>query len=78
MNPVTTGAAARPALWQRRRVVHEPTVGGDGDGWAHCRDGQDRWGRFGAAGLLLRAPDAHGRPLVLMQHRAPWTHHGDR
>jgi 8-oxo-dGTP diphosphatase len=50
---------------------------GDGDGWAQCCDGQRRWGRFGAAGLLLRAPDAQGRPLVLMQHRAPWTHYGD-
>jgi 8-oxo-dGTP diphosphatase len=58
-------------------VVHEATACGDGDGWAHCDDGQRRWGRFGAAGLLLRAPDAQGRPLVLMQHRAPWTHHGD-
>ena len=48
-----------------------------GDGWVRCGDGQDRWGRFGAAGLLLRAPDAQRRPLVLMQHRAPWTHHGD-
>jgi 8-oxo-dGTP diphosphatase len=50
---------------------------GDGDGWMRCCDGQERWGRFGAAGLLLRAPDAHSRPLVLMQHRAPWTHYGD-
>ena len=49
----------------------------DGDGWVRCGDGQSRWGRFGAAGLLLRAPDAQRRPLVLMQHRAPWTHYGD-
>ncbi|MGH3884733.1 MAG: NUDIX domain-containing protein [Pseudonocardiaceae bacterium] len=58
-------------------MVHEATVRGDGDGWVHCCDGQHRWGRFGAAGLLLRAPDARGEPLVLMQHRAPWTHYGD-
>ncbi|MGH4009039.1 MAG: NUDIX domain-containing protein [Pseudonocardiaceae bacterium] len=58
-------------------MVYEATVSGDGDGWAHCCDGKQRWGRFGAAGLLLRAPDAHGEPLVLMQHRAPWTHYGD-
>ncbi len=57
--------------------MHEATVRGDGDGWVHCCDGQHRWGRFGAAGLLLRAPDVHGGPLVLMQHRAPWTHYGD-
>ena len=53
------------------------TAGEDGDGFVRCGDGQTRWGRFGAAGLLLRAPDAERRPLVLMQHRAPWTHHGD-
>lgn len=40
-------------------------------------DGQDRCGRFGAAGLLLRAPDAQRQPLVLMQHRAPRTCYGD-
>ena len=57
--------------------MHEVTARGDGDGWAQCCDGQNRWGRFGAAGLLLRAPDAQGRPLVLMQHRAAWTHYGD-
>jgi 8-oxo-dGTP diphosphatase len=57
-------------------VVHEVRER-DGDGWAQCCDGQDRWGRFGAAGLLLRAPDAQRRPLVLMQHRVAWTHHGD-
>lgn len=61
-------------MWQRGRVVHEVT---GGDGWVRCSDGQHRWGRFGAAGLLLRAPDAQRRPLVLMQYRAPWTQHGD-
>jgi len=29
---------------------------------------------FGAAGLLVVAPDA---PWVLLQHRAPWSHGGD-
>ena len=66
-----------PQLWQRGGMARELTAGDNGDGWVRCRDGQDRWGRFGAAGLLLRAPDAQRRPLVLMQHRAPWTHHGD-
>lgn len=64
-----------PPLWQRRPMAREARI--DGDGWVRCADGQDRWGRFGAAGLLLRAPDDQRRPLVLMQHRAPWTHHGD-
>jgi 8-oxo-dGTP diphosphatase len=34
------------------------------------------WGRYGAAGLLLRAPRADGTPAVLLQHRAPWSHQG--
>lgn len=52
---------------------------GDGNGWVIHADGTRRWGRFGAAGLLLRAPDpADPRvPLVLLQHRAKWTASGD-
>lgn len=51
---------------------------GDGDGWVECDDGRRRWGRFGAAGLLLRAPDPAGgpQPLVLLQLRVAWSHHG--
>lgn len=49
---------------------------GDGDGWATGPDGQKHWGRFGAAGLLLRAPGADGEPVVLLQHRAVWSHEG--
>ncbi len=49
---------------------------GDGDGWAIGSDGQKHWGRFGAAGLLLRAPGPGGGPSVLMQHRAAWSHEG--
>ncbi|QHC58390.1 NUDIX hydrolase [Rathayibacter sp. VKM Ac-2760] len=44
-----------------------------GDGWVEVGDGRRFWGRFGAAGLLLRDPD--GR--VLLQHRATWSHFGD-
>ncbi|WP_433563630.1 NUDIX domain-containing protein [Nocardia sp. CA-151230] len=49
---------------------------GDGDGWAESPDGTRQWGRFGAAGLLLRAPLAGGGSAVLMHHRAAWTHQG--
>ncbi|NLV78724.1 MAG: NUDIX hydrolase [Rhodococcus sp.] len=49
---------------------------GDGDGWATGPDGELRWGRHGAAGLLLRAPLADGTPAVLLQHRAAWSHQG--
>ena len=34
------------------------------------------WGRHGAAGLLLRAPLPDGAPVVLLQHRAVWSHQG--
>lgn len=50
-------------------------VRGDGDGWVVAPDGSRRWGRHGAAGLLLRAPGPGGAHVVL-QHRAGWSHHG--
>ncbi|KUI07786.1 NUDIX hydrolase [Mycobacterium lehmannii] len=49
---------------------------GDGDGWV-VSQGQAYWGRYGAAGLLLRAPGRDGAPMVLLQHRAAWSHQGD-
>ncbi|MFI9506756.1 NUDIX hydrolase [Nocardia sp. NPDC052566] len=49
---------------------------GDGDGWSRGPDGLRHWGRFGAAGLLLRAPLTGGGSAVLLQHRAPWSHQG--
>ncbi len=45
----------------------------DGDGWTTCALGHRHWGVYGAAGLLVVAPG----PLVLLQHRAAWSHHGD-
>lgn len=52
---------------------------GDGNGWVVSADGARRWGRFGAAGLLLRTADPAdpATPLVLLQHRAVWTASGD-
>ncbi|OZF35697.1 NTP pyrophosphohydrolase [Rhodococcus sp. 14-2483-1-1] len=49
---------------------------GDGDGWVIGADGSRHWGKHGAAGLLLRAPSNTGEPLVLLQHRALWSHQG--
>ncbi|WP_299557078.1 NUDIX hydrolase [uncultured Mycolicibacterium sp.] len=49
---------------------------GDGDGWVMSANGARFWGRYGAAGLLLRAPRPEGGPAVLLQHRAPWSHQG--
>ena len=51
-------------------------VRGDGDGWMVSEAGTHHWGRFGAAGLLVRAPRADGEPAVLLQHRALWSHQG--
>lgn len=48
---------------------------GDGDGWTFDDDGARYWGRFGAAGLLLCAP-RDGGVVVLLQHRAIWSHQG--
>ncbi|MBL1075926.1 NUDIX domain-containing protein [Nocardia sp. 2] len=43
---------------------------GDGDGWFRDLDGVRHWGRYGAAGLLLRTPlDESGRTAVLLQLR---------
>jgi 8-oxo-dGTP diphosphatase len=51
-------------------------VQGDGDGWVISDSGGHYWGRYGAAGLLLRAPLDDGSPAVLLQHRAVWSHQG--
>jgi len=48
---------------------------GDGDGWVWCEHGHKHWGRFGAAGLLVRDRRA-GSDRVVLQHRALWSHHG--
>jgi 8-oxo-dGTP diphosphatase len=51
-------------------------VHGDGDGWVISDNGAHYWGRYGAAGLLVRAPRPDGTPAVLLQHRAVWSHQG--
>jgi 8-oxo-dGTP pyrophosphatase MutT (NUDIX family) len=45
------------------------------DGWTTCELGHRHWGLVGAAGLLLHRAGAAGVELLL-QHRAPWSHHG--
>lgn len=52
------------------------SVQGDGDGWAISEGGAHYWGKYGSAGLLLRAPRSDGSPAVLLQHRAVWSHQG--
>jgi 8-oxo-dGTP diphosphatase len=48
----------------------------DGDGWAHCDQGHNHWGLYGAAGLLAVHHTLDGMPYVLMQKRSWWSHHG--
>lgn len=59
-----------------RSRAYPERVQGDGDGWVVSDSGAHYWGRFGAAGLLLRAPRPDGTPAVLLQHRAVWSHQG--
>lgn len=58
------------------RPAYPELVQGDGDGWVISDSGVHYWGRYGAAGLLLRAPRPDGTPAVLLQHRAVWSHQG--
>lgn len=44
---------------------------GDGNGWVDGPGGKRVWGKYGAAGLFLRAGDT-----VLLQHRAHWVADG--
>lgn len=61
---------------RRNWTAYPERVHGDGDGWVVSDSGAHYWGRYGAAGLLLRAPRPDGTPAVLLQHRAVWSHQG--
>ncbi len=47
-----------------------------GTAGARCGRGHRHWGRHGAAGLLVTAPDPAGQPTVLLQQRSWWGSHG--
>lgn len=48
----------------------------DGNGWTRCGLGHRHWGRHGAAGLLIAAPDAERGLTVLLAQRSMWGSHG--
>ena len=47
-----------------------------GDGFVTLPDGSQRWGRFGAAGILARHVDDVGEPHYFLALRSSWTHKG--
>jgi 8-oxo-dGTP diphosphatase len=47
-----------------------------GDGFVTLADGSQRWGRFGAAGILLRHLDADGEAHYFVALRSTWCHNG--
>jgi 8-oxo-dGTP diphosphatase len=51
-------------------------MGVSGDGFVTLADGTQRWGRFGAAGVLVRHLDADGEPHYFVALRSAWTHNG--
>ena len=52
--------------------------GKSGNGWVTCEQGHQHWGLFGAAGVLVYVahPTDQALSLVLLQHRARWSHQG--
>lgn len=50
---------------------------GSGDGWVRTDDGRVYWGRYGAAGMLLRHRGADGQARFLLAQRAAWVHRGN-
>jgi len=54
----------------------ERRVRSSGDGFVIVADGTMRWGRFGAAGLLLRHLDPNGDVWYFLARRAAVTHQG--
>ncbi len=49
---------------------------GSGDGFVTLQDGSRRWGRFGAAGVLVRCAVGDGDTAYFVALRSPLCHHG--
>ena len=58
-------------------VPEELRPGGSGDGWLTLESGRVMWGRYGAAGMLLRHRDDDGVQRFLLARRAAWVHGGN-
>jgi 8-oxo-dGTP diphosphatase len=50
-------------------------MGRSGDGFVRCADGNIRWGRFGAAGVVF-VLRAQPEPLAMLQLRSGFAHEG--
>ena len=47
-----------------------------GDGFVTVADGTARWGRFGAAGVLVRSVGGDGSLWYFLARRSEWCHQG--
>jgi 8-oxo-dGTP diphosphatase len=47
-----------------------------GDGFVTLADGSVRWGRYGAAGVLVQCPDSAGMVSYFLARRSEWCHQG--
>ena len=63
-------APVRPAVSTLAGVVIS------GDGFITVADGSRRWGRFGAAGVLVRCPAADGSFEYFLARRSEFCHQG--
>jgi 8-oxo-dGTP diphosphatase len=63
-------------MWGHRTGTLEGQMTVSGDGFVTLGDGSQRWGRFGAAGVLVRHLDDAGEPHFFLALRSSWTHKG--
>jgi 8-oxo-dGTP diphosphatase len=61
--------------WMALAPPPPPTGPGSGNGFVLAADGRPRWGRFGAAGVLVRCSGG-GEDWYFVARRSPDTHRG--
>jgi 8-oxo-dGTP diphosphatase len=57
-------------------ILPHMSSGLSGDGFVTLADGTLRWGRFGAAGVLVRCPGDDGSRSYFLARRSEWCHQG--